>query len=264
MSDAPQGPGWWQASDDKWYPPEQAAGYQPPAAPSMPAGFQPMGAPGMATGGGGKLDIGAALSFGWAKFTQHVGQIALLLAVMVGVMVLFMIGSLFMVAPAIDSFFVRFVAQIVIQFAGAAIMFIIGRGLIRTILAMCDGQAPDPKVLFDFANIGNYALTAVLYSLVVGVGMIFCVLPGVVAMFLLWFWPFAQVDRNLAPVDALKTSLELVKTRPLEILVFLLATSVVNSLGMLACGVGLFVTIPVTMIASGYAWRVLSGGRVVA
>jgi hypothetical protein len=21
MSDTPQGPGWWQASDDKWYPP---------------------------------------------------------------------------------------------------------------------------------------------------------------------------------------------------------------------------------------------------
>ena len=26
MTDAPQGPGWWQASDGKWYPPEQAPG----------------------------------------------------------------------------------------------------------------------------------------------------------------------------------------------------------------------------------------------
>lgn len=33
MSDAPQGPGWWQASDMKWYPPEAAPGAQPPAAP---------------------------------------------------------------------------------------------------------------------------------------------------------------------------------------------------------------------------------------
>lgn len=37
MSDAPQGPGWWQASDGKWYPPESA----PP-----PAGGSPYGAPG--------------------------------------------------------------------------------------------------------------------------------------------------------------------------------------------------------------------------
>jgi len=31
MSDTSQGPGWWLASDGKWYPPEQAPGYQRPA-----------------------------------------------------------------------------------------------------------------------------------------------------------------------------------------------------------------------------------------
>jgi nitric oxide reductase large subunit len=33
MSDTPQGPGWWQASDGKWYPPQQApgVGYGTPA-----------------------------------------------------------------------------------------------------------------------------------------------------------------------------------------------------------------------------------------
>ena len=30
MSDYSQGPGWWQASDGKWYPPEQAPGSQGP------------------------------------------------------------------------------------------------------------------------------------------------------------------------------------------------------------------------------------------
>ena len=30
MSDTSQGPGWWQASDAKWYPPEQHANYLPP------------------------------------------------------------------------------------------------------------------------------------------------------------------------------------------------------------------------------------------
>lgn len=37
MSDYSQGPGWWQASDGKWYPPEQAA----PAAPAAPWGSAP-------------------------------------------------------------------------------------------------------------------------------------------------------------------------------------------------------------------------------
>ena len=37
MSDFSQGPGWWQASDGKWYPPEQAPGGQAAAAPGMGA-----------------------------------------------------------------------------------------------------------------------------------------------------------------------------------------------------------------------------------
>jgi Tfp pilus assembly major pilin PilA len=37
MSDQPQGPGWWQASDHKWYPPEKHATYAaPPSPPGTP------------------------------------------------------------------------------------------------------------------------------------------------------------------------------------------------------------------------------------
>jgi hypothetical protein len=38
VSDAPQGPGWWQASDGRWYPPESAP---PPTQPAPPAGQPP-------------------------------------------------------------------------------------------------------------------------------------------------------------------------------------------------------------------------------
>ncbi len=44
MSDVSQGPGWWQASDGKWYPPEQAPGgapVGPPAGYGAPAGGPP-------------------------------------------------------------------------------------------------------------------------------------------------------------------------------------------------------------------------------
>ncbi len=41
MSDAPQTPDWWQASDGKWYPPEQRPA--PPTAPPPPGTPQPQG-----------------------------------------------------------------------------------------------------------------------------------------------------------------------------------------------------------------------------
>jgi uncharacterized RDD family membrane protein YckC len=45
MSDTSQGPGWWQASDGKWYPPEQAPGAQPTAPPTAAPTGPPPGAP---------------------------------------------------------------------------------------------------------------------------------------------------------------------------------------------------------------------------
>ena len=44
MSDQPQGPGWWQASDYKWYPPQQAPQPQPAWVPP-PAGQSPFAQP---------------------------------------------------------------------------------------------------------------------------------------------------------------------------------------------------------------------------
>jgi hypothetical protein len=48
MSDVSQGPGWWQASDAKWYPPESAPGAAPPgpaATPYPQPGAQPYAQP---------------------------------------------------------------------------------------------------------------------------------------------------------------------------------------------------------------------------
>jgi uncharacterized RDD family membrane protein YckC len=43
MSDTSQGPGWWQASDGKWYPPEQAPTGTPAAGAPAVAGTSPFG-----------------------------------------------------------------------------------------------------------------------------------------------------------------------------------------------------------------------------
>ncbi len=48
MSDTSQGPGWWQASDGKWYPPEQGAAAPPPGPPTGPPPGAAAAAPGFA------------------------------------------------------------------------------------------------------------------------------------------------------------------------------------------------------------------------
>ena len=49
MADQSQGPGWWLASDGKWYPPDQAPAVPPPEMWASPPGG-PSPSPGMSTG----------------------------------------------------------------------------------------------------------------------------------------------------------------------------------------------------------------------
>jgi hypothetical protein len=49
MTDQSQGPGWWLASDGKWYPPDQAPAVPPPETWAAPPGGPPP-SPGMSTG----------------------------------------------------------------------------------------------------------------------------------------------------------------------------------------------------------------------
>jgi uncharacterized RDD family membrane protein YckC len=70
MSDVSQGPGWWQASDLKWYPPEEQPNYEAPPPPGQPP-FpqlrpaerppQPMGAPPTSAYASGIERAGAAI-----------------------------------------------------------------------------------------------------------------------------------------------------------------------------------------------------------
>jgi len=45
MSDVSGGPGWWQASDGKWYAPEQHSNYRPPPSPPLPQSVTPASPP---------------------------------------------------------------------------------------------------------------------------------------------------------------------------------------------------------------------------
>ena len=45
MSDSTQGEGWWQASDGKWYPPEQHPDFQGPATEPISAAEPPTAPP---------------------------------------------------------------------------------------------------------------------------------------------------------------------------------------------------------------------------
>lgn len=237
MSDTSQGPGWWQASDGKWYPPEQAPGAAP-----QPAG--------------GRLDIGAALSFGWEKFVANLGTMILIVAIFFGVQVVFNIVVQF-IRPngLISGLLVTGVIIAIAVFVG----LMIESGLIRAALAITEGRPPEASMMFSTERLVPFAIGAVIVALLSFVGILVCCIGYVVVRLFLLFWGFYILDpkRNDEPVDAIKNSFNLVSKNAGDVLVFAIVVVVIN---IVTCGLA----IGVTEIAIGYAYKQLNGDPIAA
>src|SRR5262249_44881877 len=134
VSDSPQGPGWWQASDGKYYPPEQAPGYQQPG--GAPVGGQP---------GGGNTDLGSTLSYAFNKFIQNIGEWIVLWLILIGV---FIIAGIIVVAISVGGSFggfgLRFnVLNIVAWALAGAVIGVVYVAIAKAALMAVNGQKVD-------------------------------------------------------------------------------------------------------------------------
>lgn len=237
MSDSSQGPGWWQASDGKWYPPEQAPGAAP-------------------VGGGGRLDIGEAISYGWTKFTENLGTMIAIVAIFFGVQLVF---NLFVQFLRPDSVFGAIIISAVIIGVGAFLGFLIEAGLIRAALAIVRGQKPEASMMFSTQRLAPYAIGAIVVGLLSFVGIILCCIGYLVVRLFVLFWGFFVLDPdvNAEPIDAIKSSFDLVSKNAGDVIVFAIVVVLLN---VITCGLA----IGITEISIGYAYRKLRGQTIAA
>lgn len=100
---------------------------------------------------------------------------------------------------------------------------------------------------------------AILMLLAIVGGLILLIVPGIIVAIALTFTLYLVIDKGLGPVEAMKESWRLTKGRRWKLFGLSLAIVGINLLGMLALFVGLVVTVPITMLATAHAYRVLSG-----
>lgn len=129
---------------------------------------------------------------------------------------------------------------------------------IRVALNLHDGQRIEWTRLSGLlGNFFTFLLAWVLYGLVVGVGFLLLIVPGVIWALKFGFSGFLVVDRRLDPIEAFRESSRLTEGLKGQLFGFALLLLGVNILGAIALGVGLFVTVPTTFIAAAYAFRKL-------
>ncbi|MCZ4560424.1 hypothetical protein O4160_06180 [Rhodococcus sp. IEGM 1401] len=124
-------------------------------------------------------------------------------------------------------------------------------------------EKPSFGRFFQLTNVGQIAVLALIWtvvSVVLGfipfLGTVLLIAIGFLANFALTF----LIDRNQSAIESIKSSVDLTVKNFGPMLLLLLLLAAINIGGALLCGLGLLFTIPISVIATNYAYRVLTGG----
>lgn len=208
-----------------------------------------------------QLDVGSAISYGWKKFTENLGQfIILMLAVFVASVVIGIIRGV--LTPDSDGVLALLWSALV-GVVFYVITSIIQAGVIRAGLGVTQGQPPSVSQLTETSNIANYILTVILVGIGLFIGLILCVIPGIIWFFLTAYAPIIALDKGVGPVEAITMSINWVKDRPGPVLGILLVSYLIYIVGFCFFCIGLLVTAPVALVAIVYSYRALNNEPVV-
>lgn len=269
----PPPPGWGAPPQGGYYPPP--GGYPPP--PPAEGGYAPP-PPGY---GRRAFSIGEALSWAWNKFSKN--AVPLLVATLVYGLIAIVLSSL--VGPLLravspETFTAYETADGLVETsstsltgAGVAVLLLsnlvqlvvtsaMGAAYFSGLLDIADGKQVSIGSFFRPRNVGSVVLAALLVSFAASVGLLLCILPGLLVLVLAWFTTVAIVDRNLSPIDGIKASIDIVKGNFGQVLLVWLLSTVITVVGVLLCGVGLLVAAPVAYLMQVYTYRKLGGGTV--
>jgi uncharacterized membrane protein len=199
-----------------------------------------------------QLSVGTAIGYAFEKFKQNalvwIG-IVLIAAIIQGVLN-FVLRS--------DSIVLSLVFSIIV----GVVALLIQAALVRGALHEVDGVKPAFGSFFQFGNVAAVIIAGILVGIATSIGFVLLIIPGIVITFFTW-WTFQFViDRGDEPIPAIKASAQAIASNGGTLFVLALALVGLNIVGAIPLGLGLLVTIPITIIAGTYAYRVTVRGHV--
>ncbi len=200
----------------------------------------------------GKFTIGEALGEGWRIVKKNIGFL-------VGFV---LVGLVLSGVPSVLSHVLREDAPGVSAiFSLVSLLFgvVVAMGFITVRLRLVDGERASFRALLSNRPVFlKYIGGSILYVLIVSCGLVLFVVPGIIWSIQFMFWPYHVVDGRTGPVEALKKSAEDTKGQKVHLFLLALVIFGINMIGLLALGVGLVVTYPLTKVAVAHVYRRLS------
>lgn len=133
---------------------------------------------------------------------------------------------------------------------------IVSIGMISIALKFLDKQDPKFEDLFSFRPyFWKYLGASILMTIIVWVGIILFIIPGVYWALKFQFFGYFVVEHGRDPVEAMRMSSRITHAVKWKLFGFGLVLALINMVGVICLFIGLLVTIPVTLLAYSFVYR---------
>lgn len=201
-----------------------------------------------------RFEIGAAIMQGWRSFVANVVPMAAY-------------AGIVLVVNLLVSWLTRgetgFFGSLINSLVSFVISQLIAIGWLRIALDIVDGvPVTMDRVRESFGVLVPYIIAAIVFSIMVGIGFVLLIVPGIIVLVVFGFYGWALVDgRCRDAFEALRFSAEITRGERLHLFGFGVVIVLLNLLGVLLFVVGVLVTSAVSILAAAHVYRALAASR---
>jgi uncharacterized membrane protein len=221
-------------------------------------------------GGAPRIDVGAAISWGFDRFKANAAAFVGLAAVVTVIQLVQQVGTRPLQNIVVDcsnpdspgqlnactaAVGLSAIAAIVIALVFSLLAFIAQIGVQRAAIRSTQGVAPTFSEMFTTQYLGRYILFVIVFAILVVVGLALCILPGLVVLFLLQLGPYYILDKGMGVRDAVKASVNAVTKNVGPALIMTVINALVTILGGLFFGILTLVTLPFACLFTAHMYR---------
>ena len=190
-----------------------------------------------------KFSKGEALRFGWE--TTKSNLVFFVGVLIIAFLVLFVLAFISKLMEGKNA-----LAWFIITIACGILFIIIRMGFIKITLRFYNNEKAKFSDLFScYPLLFKYILGLIFYGIIVLGGFILFVVTGIIWGIEYQFFEYFIVDKKLGPIEALRRSSEITRGAKWDLFLFDLLIQIINLLGSICLILGLFVTLPLTMVA---------------
>ena len=198
------------------------------------------------------ISASECIKFGWDTFKKRP------LMIIGGFLLAMIVSGIIQSLLSPDQNAAVSASSVALSLISAAVGILVEMGLVTFSLRVHDSvESVKIQDLWNPKPFMRYLIGQILVGVIVIIGLILLIVPGVIAALALMFTSYLIIDKGRNPLEAIKESFRITKGHRMQLFILVVALIGINLLGAIALLVGLIVSIPVSMLAIVHAYRKL-------